>query len=387
MLSEKGVQIEYGSRLTSIEPLDPRDGGDVSFTINDTETHATPLLLAADGINSTVRDVVTSPLTIRPEYTGTLGLLAHIPRESITWPSPEYPLNATIQSGPGALFFLPEDPEARDIMVGLQVQYPLLCSSPAAFRAALRELKSSTEALTSLYHNPTQYKSSQNNSKADEPADTSTANTPNGDQTRGESRWGPLPQLLIKTLLSQPPETFLLWPYMRTPRLVKWYSPSHQGRVVILGDAAHALPPGSGQGVNQVLEDVHTLLQVITSFNERMGRKNGREEKREMMEEDEDDGTKRWMSLLDFWQEKRQKTIERIFEWATEGQNVARMGKGEREGLMKERERLQKGKGGEKRDGGKSDGDDMSWLYAPQREFGTEVEEWWQRRGESGRCW
>ena len=35
--------------------------------------------------------------------------------------------------------------------------------------------------------------------------------------------------------------------------------PDHGGRVLIIGDSAHALPPSAGQGVNQAFEDVYTL--------------------------------------------------------------------------------------------------------------------------------
>jgi 2-polyprenyl-6-methoxyphenol hydroxylase-like FAD-dependent oxidoreductase len=44
-------------------------------------------------------------------------------------------------------------------------------------------------------------------------------------------------------------------------KLASWTS--SKGRVVILGDAAHAIPPTAGQGVNQTFEDVCTFARVV----------------------------------------------------------------------------------------------------------------------------
>jgi 2-polyprenyl-6-methoxyphenol hydroxylase-like FAD-dependent oxidoreductase len=37
----------------------------------------------------------------------------------------------------------------------------------------------------------------------------------------------------------------------------------HRGNVVLVGDAAHALPPDRGQGFSQALEDVFMLARVV----------------------------------------------------------------------------------------------------------------------------
>jgi 2-polyprenyl-6-methoxyphenol hydroxylase-like FAD-dependent oxidoreductase len=52
-----------------------------------------------------------------------------------------------------------------------------------------------------------------------------------------------------------------LWPFYIVPKLGMWSS--RHSRVVILGDAAHAIPPSAGQGINQAFEDVFTYALIL----------------------------------------------------------------------------------------------------------------------------
>ncbi|KAJ7450048.1 hypothetical protein B0H11DRAFT_2078241 [Mycena galericulata] len=47
------------------------------------------------------------------------------------------------------------------------------------------------------------------------------------------------------------------------PELKSW----HQGRVVLIGDAAHPTSPHLGQGANQAFEDVYNLIRLITKHH------------------------------------------------------------------------------------------------------------------------
>ena len=83
-----------------------------------------------------------------------------------------------------------------------------------------------------------------------------------------------------------------LWPFYVVPKLESWASPA--GRIVLVGDAAHAIPPTAGQGVNQAFEDVFTFAKVL-------GKLNGQE-------------TSRLQSALRGWQNHRQGRVERVLE-------------------------------------------------------------------------
>ncbi|KAI9774156.1 MAG: hypothetical protein M1840_005249 [Geoglossum simile] len=57
-------------------------------------------------------------------------------------------------------------------------------------------------------------------------------------------------------------EMSLLLPKWITPKLPKW----HADGVILVGDAAHALPSTSGQGVSQCLEDAHALCYLLAHY-------------------------------------------------------------------------------------------------------------------------
>ena len=201
MLDERSVVINYDSRFDGIIK-DTSDG--VSFRVNGEERHAS-MLIGSDGIYSSVRQYVAPNVT--PEYTGTIGILSHIKRNSVAWPYEDYERNATIQGAPGAIFFIPEDPAAVDIMIGTQVQYP------EQSQGDLARLQADQDRLLQFY-------------------------------TMRYNEHGPTARSIIDQV-SQARQNLLSWPYLRMPRLPRWYSQT--GRVVIVGDGAHALPPSSGK--------------------------------------------------------------------------------------------------------------------------------------------
>ena len=319
--SRDNIRILYDSRLTSIHPPSPSQPG-VSFDISNshpptTRTYQTDLLIGADGINSTVRTILHP--TISPIYTGTTALLTHIPRSSIPWPYPHYEPNATIQDHPGALFFLPEDPACETIMVGKQTRS--IPSDSISTKSSLQALQADKSALCTLF-------------------------------TDRYDEYGATARNILDSVAAGR-ESIYIWPFMRLPALSTWFRPA-DGRVVLLGDAAHAIPPSSGQGVNQVLEDIHMLTLLFLQSRAQQEGKG-----------DSQRGSLRFaggklLRLLSFWQTARQKRIDRIAGWASGVRDVARLGEEEREAgevLRKEKKKEEEEEEEEEKD------DDMAWLY------------------------
>jgi len=63
---------------------------------------------------------------------------------------------------------------------------------------------------------------------------------------------------LVKTA-----EKYVKYGLYERPDLEKWF----KGRVVLLGDAAHPMPPHVGQGANQAFEDIYHLVKALKTHN------------------------------------------------------------------------------------------------------------------------
>lgn len=62
-------------------------------------------------------------------------------------------------------------------------------------------------------------------------------------------------------------ETLLILPRYITPRIPQWCSSSGSGKIILLGDAAHAMPPDSGQGVSCAAEDAVAIGLLLKHYH------------------------------------------------------------------------------------------------------------------------
>lgn len=296
MLKETKVPIHYASRFNGIV----EEGSDkVVFRINE-ETRTASLLIGSDGIYSSVRKCLAP--TIKPEYTGLVAVLSHIPYNSVKWPYEPYEKNATIQSKPGAIFWVAEDPAGENLMIGKQVHYP------EQSRQDLEVLQADRDKLADFY-------------------------------LKDYEEYGETAKRIIDSVVRHK-ETLYIWPFLKMPKLDRWFSEA--GRVIMMGDGAHALPPSSGQGVNQALEDAYSLTYLLNSLQP----------------------SSNVMQALNFWQQMRQDRIDAVFDWTENSANISRLPEAERKRLFAE---------GKVKEG---HGDEMSWLYKPDIEH--KIDQWMQ---------
>lgn len=285
MLEERSIEVKYEAKLTHIV-AETREN--VEFAFADGSTSTAGLLIGADGIHSHVRRY-THP-TVEPRYLGFVGMTS-----AIRFPqgNTDYPLPMTVMAKPGAFVIAPQDVDGSEVLIGTQGAFP------EQDRAGWSKLQSDKDEVVRIF-------------------------------SRNKESWPTLVQSAIDNIDK---DTINMWPYYAVPRLEKWASPS--GKVIILGDAAHAVPPTTGQGVNQAFEDVWMLALLLKDL--------GREVELE--------------KALEFWQRWRQERVDRILD-LTKAMNNKRLPLAEQQKLSK----------GDVWSGKVEDTEQMGWLYGPNLE-------------------
>ena len=150
------------------------------------------------------------------------------------------------------------------------------------------------------------------------------------------------PDIAQSALKGTPVQNMGIWPFYGIPKLETWASP--QGRVVIVGDAAHAIPPTAGQGVNQAFEDIDMLALLLSKLS----------------------ASAPLAKVLGFWQMYRQERVDKALD-PTNQMNANRLPPVEQaklpSGAIWSDEGLTRGEGGQ-----------LRWLYQP--ELHQDVEHW-----------
>ncbi|THW78575.1 FAD/NAD(P)-binding domain-containing protein [Aureobasidium pullulans] len=178
------------------------------------------LLIGADGIHSRVRKYMYPDLS--PKFTGLAGITAAVPTANLKLPSPDYAMPVTIMSPThGAFVIAPQKPDGSEVLIGKQKRMPEL----------------SREGWDQLY--------------ADKEA--AVAFLREGFEVFGD--------IAVSATSDIPHAHINIWPFYIIPKLDSWSS-THR-RVLLVGDSAHAIPPSSGQGISQAVEDVVMLAMLL----------------------------------------------------------------------------------------------------------------------------
>ena len=290
MLEERGVEVKYETKFTHVVA---ETAENVEFAFADGSISTASLLIGADGIHSTLRKAIYP--TVKPKYLGFVGITSAIQTSRLRFPSnePNYPLPATIMADPGAFVIAPQDVDGSEVLIGTQGAFP------EQDRAGWINLQANRDEVVRMFNRNTQ-------------------------------AW---PDLVQSAIESVDKDTINTWPYYAVPRLEKWASPS--GKIVLLGDAAHAVPPTTGQGVNQAFEDVWMLALLLKDLGEGV-------------ELDQ---------ALDFWQRWRQERVDQILD-LTKAMNNKRLPLAEQQMLPEED--VWRGRA--------EDTEQMGWLYEPKLE-------------------
>ena len=242
-LSERNIEVKYNMRFAHVisESTDV-----VIFAFTDGTTSSASMLIGADGIHSTVRKYMYP--TVTPRYLGLLGIASVIPLSSIRLPKRDYPLPAMISARPGTLLILPQEIDGSEVFIHITLAYP------EQSREGWNALHAGTDDVVRLFQ-------------------------------KDMHAW---PDVVQSALENINEDTLFTWPYYAVPRLEQWASDGKG--VVLIGDAAHGVPPSTGQGANQAIEDAYMLASFLGKLGEKLD----------------------LADALGFWQAFRQERMDRI---------------------------------------------------------------------------
>jgi 2-polyprenyl-6-methoxyphenol hydroxylase-like FAD-dependent oxidoreductase len=254
MVRDAGIPVEYQKKFSHVAS---ESSTSVTWAFDDGSTASAKLLVGADGIHSRVRKHLYPDLT--PKFTNMIGVTAAVPRAQLQAGS-DYPLPVTIMSPKhGAFVIAPQRADGSEVLIGKQrrldqeydrVGWDELINNKAWCVDFLRE------------------------GSAD------------------------FPPIVTNAVVDIPLKGINLWPFYLVPKLDTWA----KGRVVILGDAAHAIPPTAGQGVNQAFEDVYTFAGIVAKVQQQ-----------KQSEDDKEDAVRIGKALKN-WQLGRQARVDSVLD-------------------------------------------------------------------------
>ncbi|KAF3909221.1 hypothetical protein ABW20_dc0103235 [Dactylellina cionopaga] len=277
------IEILYDSKCTSITES---DGGVTVILSNGTTVNA-DLLIACDGIHSTVRkSFMKDPKDHDPKYTGQVsmgGFISTAEIDKYNVKKVPYPM----------MMFGPESDHGANFMI-----WPYNHSGDE------------TTFFTTL-------------SKPDEEEDW---NSYAGDKdklkailsgifTAEDSPWN---EMVKKTVELSDPERFRFWPFYIHNVPEKFHS--EKGRVIMIGDAAHAMPPSGGQGGAMAFEDAETLAYSLAHMYS--------------TSKEETLGAPECLEVLGKWSEHRLRRIQAIQEMNKRMADMRKGSSGSTSGLM-----------------------------------------------------
>lgn len=229
MITEVEIPVEYSKKFDKI--VKETENG-VTWQFTDGTEASAPMLIGCDGIHSRVRTYLYPDL--QPKFTNLVGVTAAVPTSQLKT-DPSYKMPVTIMhSKHGAFVIAPQLADGSEVLIGKQYRF----TGPEPDREAWNSLTSDKAWCTEFLRQGSE----------DFPAVVGNATS------------------------EVSPDKVNLWPFYLLPKLDTWNSKNYS-RVVIVGDAAHAIPPSAGQGVNQAFEDVYTLAGLLGN----LGRKGSKD--------------------------------------------------------------------------------------------------------------
>lgn len=185
------------------------------------------ILVGADGIHSTVRRYIYPSLI--PKFTNMAGISAKVPSASVKHlGKPIIKPLTIVAGGVGAFIVAPQKIDGSELFIGRQIRMEKDLS-----REGWNDFLADKKTLKSFL----------------------------------QENAGAFGKVAVSATQLIQDDKIYVWPFYAIPQLENWAS--SQRRVILLGDAAHAIPPSAGQGINQAFEDVYSFSLVLAAVRSR----------------------------------------------------------------------------------------------------------------------
>ncbi|KAL2798174.1 hypothetical protein BJX66DRAFT_322830 [Aspergillus keveii] len=236
---DAGINIYFRKRVVSIHDDEhdiPGGEGKITVRFEDGTEDTADLLIGADGIHSAVRNIYVDP-GIREEYTGIAATFSSVKTDSL----------------PAEL--RPQGMGMHSVLTtqGLFAVIPCTPSGDELFWFFSREtpLPPTTNGIPDSNFNPDSRDGWEMRRQEEV---SSFKNTLLDYVSEVQGHWGATLRALINAT-----DSIQFYPVYRLPSGGRWT----RGRCILLGDAAHAMPPHAQQGVSMALEDAFALSGLL----------------------------------------------------------------------------------------------------------------------------
>ncbi|KAI0151744.1 hypothetical protein GGR57DRAFT_503673 [Xylariaceae sp. FL1272] len=241
----RNIPINFNKKFSEVVEETPKS---VTFNFTDGTTETASLLIGADGIHSKIRNYVTPG--VEKKFLGLAALTWEVQTSQLRISSDkDYVFPTSVQSANGTFVLAPQRPDGAAMLAG--TQFPI----EELDRDGWDKLLADKEGLIK----------------------------------RARKNIDVWPDIIQSSMEDINPDTINIWPFYAIPRLANWTSGKSR-RVVILGDAAHAIPPTTGQGASQAFEDAFTLALMVSAVSENESVK--------------------WEEALQYWQKIREDRVD-----------------------------------------------------------------------------